>query len=146
MANLITDFREAVEARLAVSFPDIEIVGGERTGVNRGDVPIACVFLPAEGLKRFERDGAMANIVLVVRYWPARSKLLTEDSPRSPAELEQAVWDLASCLEPVRATLPGVSSRLTFEIPSFEPDYDPAEWGVEVTLLGWTSNPAGAGA
>lgn len=145
MANLITSWREALVSYLTVEFPDAEVLSGERSGVSR-DKPRISVFMPADGLKQFDRDGAMATVVMIVRYWPKRGKQPAPGSPVDPTGLEQAVWDLATALEPVRSSGLSTSDDLTFEVSSIEPDYDPDEWGVEATLVGWTSNPAGAGA
>lgn len=145
MANLISTWRLALVSYLTTEFPNADVLSGERTGVSR-DKPRICVFMPTDGLKQFERDGAMATVVMVVRYWPKRGKQPQPGSPLDPTDLEQAVWDLATSLEQVRSSGLSTSDDLTFEVPSIEPDYDPDEWGVEATLVGWTRNPAGAGA
>lgn len=136
MANLISDWRDAIVTVLEAAFPNAEIVSGDRSGVPAREL-IAVFF---DGYQRQPGRAAVAEPKLVIRYWPV-SHRLPGRTPRDPAELEQASVDLMLALEPVQATL-AVDDLWYFMVDSVRPDYDPDEWGIEARLTGYAKNIA----
>lgn len=139
MTNLVTDLRAAIQADLALAFPDAEVTGGARVG-KAVDRPKICVFWP--GYR--ERDTVVVGEAqLKVRYWPVSAKL-RDDAPsgvRDPGELEQAGIDLAEFFQG-KQTAYDTTGAWFVRLVSVEPDYDPDEWGVEATVVTMFSNPA----
>ena len=138
MANLISTFRAALAADLAVRFPNADVVQGSRTGkaVERDKVAVMWGGSGEQG------DAVVVgNATILVRYWPASPKL-SDGSPsgvRDPTDLEQAAFDLQDYLQTKQTAYTGVwYSRLV----RVSPDYDPEEWGIEAELLVVFNNPA----
>ena len=140
MANLITDFRQALSADLAIQFPAAEIVQGERTGRSVDKDRIA-VFWAASSEQSGRVHVGEANIV--VRYWPQTAKVRDEAAlgVRDPGDLEQAAWDLQTFLQ-TKQTAYSASGTWFCRLMSVEPDYDPDEWGVQAIITLQFNNPA----
>jgi hypothetical protein len=138
MANLVTSWRQALAADLAVQFPNAEMEAGHRTGTSRDKDRIA-VFWPGLG----EQQGrvVVGEAQLIVRYWPKNPMVRDAGSPMSPSELEQAAWDLADFLQ-TKQTSYSATGVWFCRLVSCRPDYDPDEWGVEAIVVAQFTNPA----
>lgn len=138
-ANLISDWRRALVSELKTAYPTAEVTSGRRTGVSRDRVRI-CVF--SEGSQELSGRVVVANPLMVVRYWPDRSKL-PEDTPSDPTQLEQAAYDLMRLLQDRQVEIESAVDDLWyFRVQSVTIDEDPDEWGVEARLLGFARNVA----
>lgn len=138
MANLITDWRVALRAHLVAAFPSAEIEDGERSGTSRDKDRIG-VFWPGSGELR-ERV-VVGQATLIVRYWKRNPKIRDAGSPLSPAELEQAGWDLQTFFES-KQTAYTAQGVWFCRLVSVTPDYDPEEWAVEAVITANFDNPA----
>jgi hypothetical protein len=102
------------------------------------DRKLAVVFVPA---LRADADVNWARPQLMVRAWLPKPRQPNPDSPQDPGPVEQLMWDMAECLRAVQV-LPdigggrGLYSVLTEVLPEWN------DWGVQATLIGWTTNPA----
>lgn len=140
MANVLTDWRTALETALAAAFPTAEVMGGVRRGVSRDKPRIAVFPDPAA-------QGHMADRIVVgtprmiVRYWPKRSELPARELPPQTDDLEQARYDVETTLRGLQTSL-GVTDLWYFLVESSMIDPDPEEWGVEVKLVGYGRNVA----
>lgn len=136
MSNPITDLRQALVTLLAAAFPDAEVVGGYRDSVSR-DKDRICVF--------WETSPTAPNVNYAqprmrIRYWKKLPRLgpAQKQVPRDDGPLEQAYWDLAGTLMPVRASLlPGI---VYFEVALVAPVRD--QFAIEATLTVHLQNPA----
>lgn len=136
MANVVSDFRKALIAHLADSFPDVEVRSGRRAGVSRDRDRIHVFF------DRWEVDQARVVVgrpIMLVRYWKARSEVPPSDWPVDPEELEQASIDLLAALRTAQE-LPTLIRPWYFQVSYVRVDDDPEEWGVEAQLVGYTAN------
>lgn len=137
MANIITSWREAVQADLAAAFPSAEVITGQRAGTSRDKVRIA-VHWPGTGE---EVPVEVGSAVLVIRYWPANPKLKTSAPPQNPADLEQAAFDLQNFFQTKQHGYDAAGVWFC-RLLSVTPDYDEEEWGVEAILGAQFTNPA----
>lgn len=138
-ANLISDWRRAVMSELKTAYPQAEVRAGRRTGVSRDQVRI---YVFAEGVSELAERVVVANPVLVIRFWPDRSKL-PDDTPLDPTQLEQAMVDVMRLLQDRQEQIErAVDDLWYFRVQSAEIDLDPEEWGVQFRLLGFAKNVA----
>lgn len=94
----------------------------------------ACVFAP--GLP-VDANPNYVRPTLIVRAWIKKPSIVRTTVPApDPELLEQLMLDLITTLQPKRVTL---LDELYFDIAGSQIDY--ADWGVEVTLVGWAINP-----
>ncbi len=140
MANVLTDWRVALVGALTTAFPapTTEVKSGQRSGVSRDKARIA-VFSGG-----YREDGSRVVVgipVMIVRYWPKRSKQPATNNPADPSQLEEAAVALMTALRPFQASL-GVTNLWFFRVESVTVDDDPDEWGVEATLVGMGKNMA----
>ena len=138
MSNLLTQWRQEVTWQLERELQggSFTVVAGERDGPSR-DRKLACVYAPTI---RSDTDVNFARPVLIVRAWIPKPKTPRETDPPDPEPLEQLMLDVQEALQPIQV-LPNVGSGgLYFFVTQVRPDYE--DWGVEVTLTGWTHNPA----
>lgn len=139
MANLVTSFRQALEADLRAQYPTAEVLSGPRTGKSK-DKPRIAVFWP--GSTELPGRVVVGETRLVIRYWPSRPQIRGEQTQvPDPGELEQAGWDLQTFLQTKQKSYAATGAWFT-RLLSVEPDYDPDEWGVEAVLLVQFDNPA----
>jgi hypothetical protein len=139
MANIITDWRQAVMTRIDTQLQGgaFEVRAGERDGPSR-DKKLAVVFAPpvrAEG-----GNVNFARPILLVRAWLPKPKQPRDASPPDPEPIEQLMIDLMTTLEPIQVLDSLASGPLYFHVTEVTPDYE--DWGVQATLSGWTRNPA----
>ena len=138
MANLISTFRAALAADLAVQFPNADVVQGSRSGKAVERDKVAVMWGGST-----ERGAAVVvgNASFLVRYWPASPKLADDSTSgvRDPGPLEQAAFDLQDFLQTKQTAYDSV---WFFRLVRVTPDYDPEEWGVEAELLLEFDNPA----
>jgi hypothetical protein len=138
-ANLVSDWRRALMSELQTAHPDADVTAGRRTGVSRDQERIAVFF---DGYSEQAARVVVANPVMVVRFWPDRSKL-PADTPEDPTQLEQAAVDLMRLLQARQAQIENsVDDLWYFRVQSVVIDEDPEEWGVEARLLGFAKNVA----
>ena len=138
-ANLVSDWRRALMSELKTAYPNAEVRAGRRTGVSRDKVRIH-VF--SDGVSELAGRVTVANPVIVIRFWPDRSKL-PDDTPLDPTELEQAAVDLLRLFADRQAQIElAVDDLWYFRPQSAAIDEDPEEWGVEIRLLGFAKNIA----
>jgi len=141
MSNLISDWRTALVARLQTSFPDAEVLSGQRADDVSRDKDRIAVFWPGTP------EASEVNFVnpkMTIRYWAKRPKTTLKDVPHDDGPLEQAAWDLALALQPVLAKLlndtdpayPGFYFRVVQIVPVRD------EFAVEAQLVGTWKNPA----
>jgi hypothetical protein len=139
VANLVTSFRQALAADLALRFPDAEVLSGPRSGKSADRERIA-VFWP--GTRELQGRVVVGEASMIVRYWPPRPKVRGETtSTPDPGGLEQAAWDLQTFLR-TKQTSYGSSGAWFCRLVSVTPDYDPDEWGVEAVVAVQFDNPA----
>lgn len=136
--GLMTDWRNALIPELEEAFPGALVAAGERTGVSR-DRDRINVF--PGGWSRDGGRAVVANPIMLIRYWPKRSKQPASDVPHDPTELDDARDAMLTALRPLQATL-GVTNLWYFLVDSAEVDEDPDEWGVEFRLRGFGKNTA----
>lgn len=136
MANIITEFRQALMTQLAESFREADVRAGRRDGVSRDRDRIHVFFDRWEILADHYQ---VARPVMLVRYWKARSEVPQSDWPVDPEPLEQASVDLLAALRAVQE-LPTLTRPWYFNIDYVRIDDDPEEWGVEARLLAFTAN------
>lgn len=140
MANLISTFRAALVADLALRFPDAEILSGPRAGRSRDKARLA-VFWPGSAEQQGRVDVGEAR--MLVRYWPPSPRVAntSESGTPDPTDLEQAGFDLQDFLQ-TKQTSYSSSGAWFSRLVSVTPDYDPEEWGVEAVITLWFTNPA----
>jgi hypothetical protein len=140
--NIITAWREAVQAYLTAQFPEAEVLGGKRDGVSRDKARI-CVWWP--GWPALQRDIALANPTLLLRFFPALSKQPSATSPRDEAPLEQAAVDLMVAMAAKRKAGDFVADLACY-VSSCVPNDDPDIWRVDATIQAIAMNLAVVGA
>lgn len=140
MANVLTNWRVALVTALQTAFPapTTEVKSGQRTGVSRDKARIA-VF--SGGYREDGGEVVVGLPVMIVRYWPKKSKQPSPGSPADPSQLEEAAVGLMVALQPLQASL-GVTGLWYFRTESVTVDEDADEWGVEATLVGYGKNVA----
>jgi hypothetical protein len=140
MANVLTDFQNALASDLAAQYPLAEVMRGERVG-KAVDKARVCVFWP--GTREIAGRVQEAEATVIVRYWPVTAKVRDQASQgvRDPSELEQAAWDLQTFLQTKQVAY-SASGAWFCRLTSVEPDYDPEEWGVQATITLQFLNPA----
>lgn len=138
-ANLISDWRRALMSELKTAYPAAEVRAGRRTGVSRDLVRIH-VF--SDGYQEVADRVVVANPVMLIRFWPDRSKL-PDSQPLDPTQLEQAMVDVMKLLQDRQEQIErSVDDLWYFRVQSALIDEDPEEWGVEFRLLGFAKNVA----
>lgn len=142
MSNIITDWRVATMACLQAAFPESEVVAGEKAGVNRRADALIRVWWP--GWAAVPRDIALANPMLLIRYFPTRSKQ-PGDVPRDPSELEQASADIMAAFASKRKA-GDLVANLACYVKSCVPNYADDQWHVEAQLQSITLNLAATSA
>lgn len=142
MSNVLTDWRAALTTLLQTTFPGLEVVQGDRTGISR-DQDRACVF-PGPFVPD-QRDINDARPRMVIRYWKKYPKIDSSlrDVPPDPGPIEQLILDLAAMFQPKLVTL-GVTGLAYFHVDSITPDVND-QYAVEVSLTGWMRNPMETG-
>lgn len=129
MSSLITDWRKAIEAHLRSELDGVEVLpGGQREGPNRRDKPAVCVFWPE--WRAVDRDIALADPHLEIRYWPPISRLQKNQNPRDPEPLEQAAVTIMLAFRDKRKVGDFVENLACY-IQTATPNYDPDEWRVD---------------
>lgn len=138
MANILTDWRVAVMARLDTQLQGgvFEVRAGERDGESK-DTKLVVVFVPPVRAEGGNVD--WARPILLVRAWLPKPKQPRTGAPPDPAPIEQLMIDLMTTLEPIQE-LELASGALYFFVTEVTPDYE--DWGVQATLTGWMRNPA----
>jgi hypothetical protein len=134
----VSEWRLALVEHLRLNLPDRDaktwkVLSGARDGKS-DDRKLAVVF---SGGLPVDQNVNYCRPVMIIRAWIPRSKQTRQSEPPDPAPLEQLMIDLMATLQPVRVTL---LETVSFEISNVEPDF--ADWGVQVTLVGWAVNPA----
>lgn len=138
MANIVTDWRNALKAHLVTQYPTAEVENGARSGTSRDKDRIA-VFWP--GFNEQAGRVQVGETSLVIRYWPKNPKVRDAGSPLNPAELESAGMLLADFLQ-TKQTAYSAQGVWFCRLVRCEPDYDPDEWGVEAVVVAQFTNPA----
>jgi hypothetical protein len=138
MANVVSDWRQALVTALATSFPNAEVKSGQRQGVSRDKDRINVFF---GGWNRSQDRAVLAQPTMIVRAWKSDSKIPDSAWPNDPTELEQLSIDLLAALRAIQA-LPTLTRPWFFNVDSVTIDEDPEEWGVEARLVAWTQNLA----
>lgn len=144
MANILTDWRQAVISHLASDLQGgaFEVRSGKRDGEVK-DAPadkVGLVVVWIDELGEFATDVAWARPPMLVRAWIARSKQPKTKAPADPEPVEQLMIDLAISLQKVQVNLLPADQNFYFRLARVVPDY--ADWGVEATLTSWMRNPA----
>jgi hypothetical protein len=137
---VIHDWREGVKTYLQSAFAAAEVVAGEREGVWRADKDLIAVWWP--GWDELTRDIALASPTLTLRYFPARSKQPTDDQPTDPAPLELAGDALLAAFDRASQAVGFFAADLSCRLARLRPNYDPAVWRVEGTLIAYTLGQA----
>jgi hypothetical protein len=143
LSNLLTDWREAIQALLATAFPTAEVDGeiypGEFATISRDKDRIRVFTNPLEPDSRNVND---ARPRLTVHYFLSKAKFgpLTAEVPQDPADIEQVMATLAATF---KAHLTSVGGMDYYHVESITPDRE--LYAVEVLLTAWTRNPAEAG-
>jgi hypothetical protein len=138
MANVVSDWREALVTALATAFPNAEVKSGQRQGVSRDKDRVNVFF---GGWQRSQDRAVLAQPTMIVRAWKSDSKIPGATWPNDPEELEQLSIDLLTALRAIQA-LPTLTRPWFFNVDSVTIDTDPEEWGVEARLVAWTANLA----
>lgn len=137
MSNLITDWREAVQAHLTAAFPAADVRGGEERTVNRRPADLICVWWP--GWPALQRDISLANPTLMIRYFPKRSRQPNSETPVDQSVLEQAAADLMTAMASKRKAGDFVENLACYVsrcIPNT------AAWCVDATVQAYALNLA----
>ena len=153
MANLITDWREAVQAHLADYFAgltpavDVDVVGGRRpkdgdTAVSKRQKPLLCVFFPGSGYQEISRDTSLAQPSLTIRMFPIRSELPRSSAPADPEPVEEACVHLISAFPRDTQAAGYFVSNLSCRLTGVLPFDAPEDWYAEATLLAYTLRAA----
>jgi hypothetical protein len=135
MSLLITDWRKAVEAHLRTSFRDDEVVGGSRDGVNQRNKRLIAVWWP--GWEQLPRDISLASPTLMIRVFPAKSKLPKTENPRDPEPLEEAAVEIMVAMRPKQKVgdfVPALACGISRVVPVDTPE----QWYVEATVTSFT--------
>jgi hypothetical protein len=135
MSNPISDLRAALVEHLAGSFPEAIVASGMSDEPTRDKDRIYVFWANSPTAPNVN----YARPQMRIRYFKALPKIGAQlkNVPRDDGPLEQAYWDLASALMPVRASLlPGI---LYFELANVSPVRD--EFAVEAILLVHVQNP-----
>lgn len=133
--NPVTAWRRALVELLEGQFADADVLNGYRTGLSRDKDRIAVYWLKSP----IDMNVNYLRPRMAVRFFarmPKASAKLREVQ-RDDAPLEQAAWDIATLLMPVRTTL---VANLYFELGDFTPNRVDFSTGVE--LAAWVVNPA----
>lgn len=141
MSNLITDWRVAVQDYLAAQFPAADVRGGRYDSVNRTKQDIIVVWWP--GWPALQRDIALANPTLMIRYMPKLSKQPNRETPYDRSALEQAAADVMVAMQPMRKAgdfTDGVACYVASAIPNDRQD----EWWVDFVVQGYAQHLAGS--
>lgn len=137
---MIDEWCAGVISYLVTTFPDADVEDGEQDGVVR-DKDVIAVWWP--GWDELTRDIALAQPTLSLRYFPSRSKLPTSDAPAIGQPLRQAADALITAFDRGSQAVGFFTADLACRLASLRPNYDPAVWRVDGTLIAYT---LGAGA
>lgn len=143
-SNLITDWRVTLMGLLAETFPEARVEEGVPPDKISRNSDLIAVYTP--GIAEATGEVNFAQLRLSIRYYKARAKLNIKSVPPPEAPLEQAIWDLAKCLQPVQQSLwlrdgaPASLQGRYFRILAISPVRE--EYAVQGQLMMWTSNPA----
>lgn len=139
MPDVVTAFREALGADLAVNFPEAEVMYGSRSGKAVDRAKLALFWAGSTE----QSQVIVGEARFIIRYWPISPKLVN-DAPsgvRDPSELEAAAFALQDYLRSKQTGYPATGAWYS-RLLRVTPDYDPEEWGVEAELLVVLNNPA----
>jgi hypothetical protein len=143
-SNPLTYWRTAVGALLEQTFPDATVLVGEREDTPSKSSDVISIFWPGMVV---QADPALARPKLTIRYFAAMPTTSLLSQPEFPDDqpLEQAAWQIAQALQPVRSSLvvdPDTGKTLlVYELAQLTPVRD--KNAVEAHLLAWVLNPAG---
>lgn len=139
---MITEWRQGVVTYLADLFEYDEVVAGppEQDTVWRGESARLAVWAP--GWDEISRDISLAAPTLTVRYSPALSKQPEPASPRDPSPIEDAMDALLAAFDRASQAPGFFTTNLSCRLTKLVPNYDPAIWRVEATLLAYTLGAA----
>lgn len=143
--SLITEWREAVQARLETQLSGVTVVGGPPDPTftqNQGKQPVVHVWWP--GWQALQSDLAMAQPTLLVRWYPVKSHKAgtMTGNPDDPAALEDAAVQLMLAMEPVRK-FGDLVARVACYISSVAPvTAPPGAWYTEAVVQGITAHLA----
>lgn len=140
--SILGDWQAAVKAQLttALQSGSFTVLDGRRDGDSKNR-KLACVFgdgMPAAANPYFCRP------TLVVRAWLPKPKQPQAAVPKDTTPLEQLLQDVLAALKPVQVVSTVDGGRGVYAQETVA-RMDVDDWGVEVTLVGWTSNPSVAG-
>lgn len=134
--SVVSDFRNALVAALTTSFPNADVRSGIRQGVSKDKDRINVFF---GGWEVTQERVVVARPIMFVRYWKANPDTPPDTTPQDPAELEQGSTDLLDALRAIQ-DLPTLTRPWFFYVEYVRIDEDPAEWGIEARLSGYTAN------
>lgn len=143
MSDIVSDWQSAVVAALKANLQGgtFTVESGRRDGTSR-DRQLACVF--GDEPMQIDTNPFFCRPVLKVRAWLPNPKQPRPTVPRDETPLQQLEEDLLKTLQPLQS-LPSVDSGRGLYAFVSQIRRDTVDWGVEVTLTGWTTNPAVAG-
>ncbi len=138
MTGVISTAVAAIVTHLESVFTDAEIVAGTRAGVSR-DKDRIVVFNP--GFPSVSPDISFSKPQIVIRYFVSLSKIPADAATPDPSSL----YDAQEALLAAFAGMDVVGSFAeNFALVQFDSEVndDPEEWRVDVTVTGYTFNPA----
>lgn len=139
MTSSLNGWREGVVTQLTSTFSNADVESGEQDGVSR-DRDLITVWWP--GWDEIARDIALAAPTLQGRYFPARSKQPLTETPKDPAPLEEAADALLAFFDRASQAPGFFTDDLSCRLTTLRPNYDPALWRVEFTLVAYTLGAA----
>lgn len=143
--SLITEWRQAVQARLEGQLADVTVVGGPPDvsfTQNQGKQDVIHVWWP--GWQAMQADIALAQPTLLIRWYPLKSKKSGSmvANPDDPTSLEDAAVRLMEAMKDVRK-FDDLVARVACYISQVTPVTAPAgSWYVEAVLQGVTAHLA----
>lgn len=137
--SILGDWQAAVKAQLAANLQSgsFTVEDGRRDGASKSR-KVACVF--GDGMPP-DQNPYFCRPRLVVRAWLPLPKQPQAQVPADTTPLEQLLQDVLAALKPIQVinTIDGGRGLYAQNVAS---TMDEKDWGVEVVLTGWTTNPA----
>jgi hypothetical protein len=133
---MINAWRTGVFDYLTTQFDAADVVAGERDGVWRGDNDLIAVWWP--GWDERSRDISLAQPTLTLRYFPAISKQPQPETPVDPSPLEEAADALLAAFPRDKQGANVFATNVACRITSIRPNYDPAIWRLDATMVAYT--------
>lgn len=135
VATIITDSRQGIAEHLRRELGStVEVVSGERDGVDRREKDLVAVWWPGweDVTLQIQRP------TILIRYFPARSKLPAQSTPVDPTPLELAAGRILTAFPRATQTVGVFAPNIAWRLRSIVPNTRPDVWRVEAVLVATT--------